>query len=168
MKTKPIVLALCLLVLFIPMVSADETTESFTVYTEKKEYLVGELIDVYVRAEAIDANQSITVTDVVVYSPENSPVGEWRDISIVLTDTTTSRYVGTVVATSEGEYTVSANATGCPWILLAIWRFICRRLQNVVPEVPLGTSMASVAMIIGLVAYVALPRWRRKRQYINP
>jgi hypothetical protein len=166
MKIKAIGLALCLLVFFIPLVRADETTESFTVYTERTNYLVGELVNVYVRAEAIDPNQTITVTDVTVYSPENSSVAAWHDISIELTDTVTPQYVGTAVATSEGEYTVSANATGCPWILLAIWRFFCRRPQNVVPEVPFGTSVASIAMIIGLVAYVAVPRLRRKK-YIN-
>jgi hypothetical protein len=32
----------------------------------------------------------------------------------------------------------------------------------VIPEVPLGAVMASVAMIIALVAYVARPKWRRK------
>lgn len=38
---------------------------------------------------------------------------------------------------------------------------------NVIPEVPLGTIMASAAMIIALVAYVAVPKWRRKREYAN-
>jgi len=33
---------------------------------------------------------------------------------------------------------------------------------SVIPEVPLGTIMVSAAMIIALVTYVALPRWRRK------
>jgi len=33
---------------------------------------------------------------------------------------------------------------------------------NVVPEVPLGTIMASAAMIIALIAYVAKPKWIRK------
>ncbi len=33
---------------------------------------------------------------------------------------------------------------------------------GVIPEVPLGTIMASAAMIIALVAYVAMPKWRRK------
>ena len=37
---------------------------------------------------------------------------------------------------------------------------------QVIPEVPLGTIMASAAMIIALVAYVARPKWRRKREYV--
>jgi len=39
--------------------------------------------------------------------------------------------------------------------------------RSVIPEVPWGTVMASAAMIIALVAYFAVPRWRRKRQNIN-
>jgi hypothetical protein len=34
--------------------------------------------------------------------------------------------------------------------------------ESVIPEVPLGTIMASAAMIIALVAYVTMPKWRRK------
>jgi len=158
MRIKPIGFALCLFVLLIPLASASETTESFTIYTERTEYLVGELINVYAKAEAIDPNQTITITDVVVYNPENLSVVEWRNISIVFVDTTTSQYIGTVVATSEGEYTVSANATGCPWILRAIWRFFCRRLNNTVPEVPLGPIMASILMVAAFGAYFELQK----------
>lgn len=163
MSIKLFSVALCFLILFsLPLVSADETTESFIVYTERNEYIVGEPINVYVKAEAIDPNQTITVTDVVVYDPDNSSVVEWNNISIVLTDTTTPEYVGTAVATSEGEYIVLANATGCPWILRARWHFRCRCLRHIVPEVPLGTIMASVAMIIALVAYGTMPKWRKR------
>lgn len=35
---------------------------------------------------------------------------------------------------------------------------------GVIPEVPLGTIVASAAMIIALAAYVAVPRWRRKQK----
>ena len=38
----------------------------------------------------------------------------------------------------------------------------------IVPEVALGTIMALVAMIIALVAYVAVPKWRRKQTYATP
>jgi len=40
--------------------------------------------------------------------------------------------------------------------------------HGVIPEVPWGTVMASAIMIIALVAYVTMPKWRRKREYINP
>jgi len=36
---------------------------------------------------------------------------------------------------------------------------------KVIPEVPLGTVVASMAMIIALVAYVATPKWRKKQEY---
>ena len=38
---------------------------------------------------------------------------------------------------------------------------------GVIPEVPLGTIIASTAMIIAFVAYVAVPKWRRKRAYVS-
>lgn len=38
---------------------------------------------------------------------------------------------------------------------------------NVIPEVPLGTVMASAAMMIALVTYIVVPKWRRKREYVN-
>ncbi|MCK4478815.1 hypothetical protein KAU88_09895 [Candidatus Bathyarchaeota archaeon] len=40
-------------------------------------------------------------------------------------------------------------------------------LTNVVPEVPWGTAMASASMIIALIAYVTMPKWRRKRKCLN-
>lgn len=39
--------------------------------------------------------------------------------------------------------------------------------HGVIPEVPLGTVMVSAAMIIALVAYIAVPKWRRKRKSVN-
>jgi len=39
--------------------------------------------------------------------------------------------------------------------------------HSVIPEVPLGTIMASAAIIIALTAYIAVPKWRRKRQHAN-
>jgi len=40
--------------------------------------------------------------------------------------------------------------------------------QNVIPEVPLGTIIASASMIIAFAAYIAVPRWGKKREYVNP
>jgi len=156
--------ALCLLILFVPLASADETTESFTVYTDKQDYIVGEPIHIYVKAEAIDPNQTITVTDVIIYDPNNSSIAEWHNLSIVLTDTTTIEYVGTVIATSEGEYTVSATATGCPWFLWTIWRFFCRWWRrNVIPEIPFGTIAAMTAFFGATGLYVFGKRHRVKK-----
>ena len=147
---------LCLLFLFVPLASADETTESFIVYTDKENYIIGEAINIYVKAEAIDPNQTITIHDVIVYDPNNSSVAEWYNLSIVLTDTIKSEYVGTVIATSEGKYTVSAKATGCPWVLWAIWFFFCRCWhRNVIPEYPLGTIAAMAAFFGATGLYIS-------------
>jgi len=137
------------MMLTIPLVMADASTESFKVYTDKTEYMAGEVVRIYVKADAIDPNQTITVTDVIVYDPENKTVAEWHDLSIVLTDTTTSVYVDSIMAEAEGTYMVYAEATGCPWILRFIWWFFCRRhyKPNVVPEVPFGTIISSLALL---------------------
>lgn len=37
----------------------------------------------------------------------------------------------------------------------------------VIPEVPWGTVVASAAMLIALVAYVTMPKWRRKSKYFK-
>jgi len=166
MSIKLVGAILCLLILFVPLARADETTEAFTVYTDKQDYLVGEAVNVYVKAEAIDPNQTITVTDIVVYDPNNLSVAEWHDLSIMLTDTVMIEYVGTVIATSEGEYTVSAKATGCPWILRAIWRFFCRWWQwqrNVIPEYPFGTVAAMAAFFAATGLYVSRKKHRVKK-----
>jgi len=39
--------------------------------------------------------------------------------------------------------------------------------SHVIPQVPWGTIVASFSMILALVTYVAVPKWRRKREYIN-
>lgn len=149
------VMWLCVMLLAIPLVMADESTESFTIYTEKEEYIVGEVVNIYVKANAIDPNETITVTDVIVYDPDNITIAEWHNLTIVLTDTTTPAYVGSTIAQSEGSYTVSAEATGCLWILRAIWRFICRFFRHkVVPEVPFGTVIALVTLLGATGLYI--------------
>jgi len=40
--------------------------------------------------------------------------------------------------------------------------------HGVIPEVPLGTIIASAAMIIALVTYVVMPKFRKKQININP
>lgn len=41
------------------------------------------------------------------------------------------------------------------------------KMNNAIPEVPFGTIVASAAMIIALIAYVTVPKCRRKRRQIN-
>ncbi len=40
--------------------------------------------------------------------------------------------------------------------------------MKVIPEVPLGTIAVSAAMIIALITYFALPKWRRKQPSVRP
>jgi hypothetical protein len=168
-----------MLILSVPLVIADESTESFSVYTERKEYIVGEVINIYAKANTIGPGQTIMVTDVVVYDSANMSVAEWRNLSIVLTDTTTQSHVGTIVVESEGGYTVSAVgtvmeessggstggmlATGYRWILRAMWCFICRFFKpHVIPEVPFGT-IASVMSFLGATGFYVTRKFKRKR-----
>jgi hypothetical protein len=46
--------------------------------------------------------------------------------------------------------------------------FVVRIVDQVIPEVPLGTVLASASMIIALAAYFAVPRWRKRRQHYHP
>jgi hypothetical protein len=158
---------LCTLLLTVPLVMGengrDASTESFIVYTDKEEYLAGEAVNIYVKANAIDPNETITVTDIVVYDPANITVAEWHNISIALTDTVTPAYVGTIIAESEGVYTVSAKATGCPWILFFIWYFICKYwFGHVIPEVPFGTVVSILALIGATGLYIVRKKHPQK------
>jgi hypothetical protein len=162
-----VVMLICTFILAIPLVMADESTESFSIYTDKEEYLVGEAVNIHVKANAIDPNETITVTDVVVFDPANISVAEWHNISIVLTDTATSAYVGTIIAESEGSYTVSAEATGCWWILRARWWFRCWCWHShVVPEVPFGTVIAMLTFL-GATGLYAVRKKRPKKTRKN-
>lgn len=155
---------LCMMIIAIPLAMADETTESFTVYTDKEEYLVGEVVRIYVKANSIDPNQTITVTDITVYDSANNAIAEWHNLSIVLTDTVTPVYVDSVTTQSEGSFTVSAEGTGCPWILRALWWFFCRRFwkPHVVPEVPLGT-VAALTTLLGATGLYIQQKKRSKK-----
>jgi hypothetical protein len=144
---------------------ADASTESFSIYTDKEEYLVGEAVNIFVKANAIDPNETITITDVVTYDPANISVAEWHNISIVLPDTTTIAYVGTIIAESEGEYAVSAEATGCAWRLHARWWFRCWFWRNhVVPEVPFGTVIAMLTFLGATGFYVVRKKQPKKTE----
>lgn len=157
-----------MLVLAIPLAMADESTESFSIYTDKEEYLVGENVNIYVQAIAIDPNETITVTDVVVYDPANISVAEWHNLSIALVDTTTPVYVGTTIAESEGNYTVSAEATGCWWKLWAKCWFKCWHHwhHHVVPEVPFGTVMAMMIFLGATGLYTVQRKSKDKKKWL--
>jgi hypothetical protein len=163
-----IVMCLFAITLAAPLAKANETVEPFSVYTDKTEYLVGEVINIYVKANTVDANETITVTSVAVFDPSNASVAEWNDLSIALT--TAPTFVGRIIAESEGSYTVSAEAMVEPasgisavtgvagrrwWIWRVIWRFIIRFFHpKVVPEVPVGTIVAMIGFVGATGLYV--------------
>ncbi|MDH5788765.1 MAG: hypothetical protein OEZ40_10795 [Candidatus Bathyarchaeota archaeon] len=187
---------------------AGTSTGSFSIFNGKEEYLIGETVDIYVKVDAIDQNQIITVTQVIVYDPADISVAEWHDLSIVLADTATPAYVGTIIAESEGNYAVSARATGFwdingdgesdlkdifeiikaygsypehprwnpladvnhddfvdvrdiisafgKWTLLAGGGFKCNHFNpNVIPEVPIGTIVATLSLL-GAAGFYAI------------
>jgi hypothetical protein len=68
---------------------------------------------------------------------------------------------------SDGIYTVTLTVTDDDGATDTATTTATITPQQVIPEVPLGTIVASVAMIIALVAYIAMPRLRRKQQYVN-
>lgn len=155
---------LCSLVLIIPLARADQTTESFIVYTDKQYYTVGDLVTIYVKANSIDTNSTITVTDVTVYDPNNSSVAQWNNLSIVLNDTTTPELIGTLNATTEGTYTVDATAIGCLWIFKCwCWFYCLFRPWKVIPECPLGAIAAMTALLGTTGLYVRGKKHRMKK-----
>lgn len=168
--TSVFVICLFAITLATPLVKADELTEPFSVYTDKTEYLVGEVINIYVKANTVDPTQTIIVTDVIVYDPANVSIAEWHGLSIMLTDTTTPIFIGRIISKSEGSYTVLAEATepllGSSaasteatgqrwWIWRVIWRFLCWFFRSkVIPEVPLGTIVSMISLVGATGFYV--------------
>jgi hypothetical protein len=75
-----------------------------------------------------------------------------------------------------GDYTMTASASTYSTVYVALTlaradaTIIVELIPfaKVIPEVSLGTIVASASMIIALVAYITVPRWRRKRQITNP
>lgn len=158
------VMWLSTLILAIPLAMSDECTESFSIYTDKEEYLVGEAVNIYVKANAIDPNETIIVTDVVIFDPANITVKEWHNLTVILPDTIAPAYVGTIFAESEGIYTVSAGAWGGRWRLWARWWFIIRWFwhRKVIPEVPFGTVIAMMSLVGATGLYAVRKKTRKK------
>jgi len=64
-----------------------------------------------------------------------------------------------------GTWSVSASASVAGKLCKDTLTFeVHTSIRPAIPEVPLGTIVASAAMIISLVAYITTPRWRRKLQ----
>jgi len=111
--------------------------ESFIVYTDKDEYIIGDIVNVFAKATTILPNETITITDVTVYDPLNNTAVKWNNLSVVLSDTGTEVFVGSLQALEAGSYTVNATATGC--ILRCLWKFFCWSQMRNIKIVPEGS-----------------------------
>jgi hypothetical protein len=148
----------------VPLMSASATTESFSVYTDKQYYNVGDIVNIYAQANSINPNNTITVTNVVVYDPNNSTIAEWNNLSIVLDNTTTIVLIGALNVTTEGTYTVNATATGCIWRLWCRCYFFCEcKPPKPIPEYPFGTMAAMTALFGAMGLYFARKKYKIKK-----
>jgi hypothetical protein len=162
MSTRKLaVAALFLLFFIVPIIQVSAASESFTVYTDKPQYMIGGTVNIYVKANYIDPGNTITVTDIVVTDPYGATVAAWHGLSIVLTDTTTPKLAGTLTATSVGTYTISATAFGCTTLLKAAGYFTVA--GDDVPEVPFGTIAAAAALIAATGLYLTRKKYTTKK-----
>jgi hypothetical protein len=123
--------------MFISIANAEDG-ESFIVYTDRDEYSMGDTVNVFAKATTLLPDGKITLTDVIVYDPLNDTVAEWNGLSVVLSDTNTEVFVGSLTATEAGYYTVDAAATGC--ILRCFCRFRCWSRMHNIKIVPEGST----------------------------
>ena len=155
--------ALVILVCIIAMASLSqpirtaEGEESFSIITEKTVYYEDETVHVYVKADSLEPDGNITITYVNVTDASNTLIAEWNDLAIVLTDTVNLQYVGSFVLEQPGDYTIYAEAYGCP-IFLIVWLIIRCILRLVIPEVPIGTIAVVVPMLLVLLVKIAFKR----------
>ena len=103
------------------------------------------------------------------YDPDGTLVlYEWDfDGDGVYDESTESPDVVTFAYLTPGTYNVTLRVTDNDDITATATDTKTITPMGVIPEVPLGTIVASAAMIIALVAYVSVPKWRRKRQSVN-
>ena len=141
MQKRQLLFTVLLAVMFVSLLSASfvnaHEQESFIVYTDKDEYFIGDIVNVFAKATAILPNETITITSVTVYDPLNNTAAEWDNLSVVLSDTETEVFVGNLQALEAGPYTVNATATGC--ILRCLWTFFCWSQMRNIKIVPEGS-----------------------------
>ncbi len=109
--------------------------------------------------------------DVTVYY-DSEVIGVQSVTDLDPSDTENLQFSWDTTGVPVGTYTVKACADIVPGEIIVdnncLETTVTVLPTHVIPEVPLGTVLASVTMIIALLGYAAVPKWRRKRQHINP
>lgn len=165
-RLAPIFIVVAMLLLFSPVVRAEQTEESYGVFTEKDIYILGETVRVYALANYIAPDSTITIHNVTVYDAKNQTVAQWLNVNIVLTDTETTVKVGEFTATAEGQQAVYAEATGCPIRILRWFFFIIR--CHVIPEMPLGTIVPLLASFTAIGSIKLAKSKKPRRSSLKP
>lgn len=125
----------------------------------------------YIVADGQDHFSDDTVFNGVTIASDLSSLGdttsfEGSDGKLWDTDTYD---VSTYVSAGDTSITVKLQrGTDCLVHIAQVFSVTTTVPKSVIPEVPLGTIVASASMIIALVAYVAMPRFRKKQININP
>lgn len=118
-------------------------------------------------AHTVSVGTPITFDPSASYDPDGTIVlYEWDWESDGVYDlSTTSPTVVSHAYTVEGTYQVTLRVTDNDSLTNMTTAIkIITTPQLVVPEVPVGTVLASASMIVALLVYLAMPRWKRKRQ----
>jgi len=118
-------------------------------------------------AEEVEVDEPIDFDASGSYDPDGGAIVSYAwDFG----DGSTSTDVATSHAySSEGQYTVTLVVTddeGDQDTATAT-KFVYNEIEPAIPEVPFGTIVISASMIIALGAYFAMPRLRRKSEYIH-
>lgn len=101
----------------------------------------------------------------------NTPPYPWSMIHLIDVSSELATGVNTLEIVAINEYgppsnpsTPDYNPAGVIYKLTVEYEL---PPPKVIPEVPIGTILASTIMIIALAAYVAVRKWRRKQEYVK-
>jgi len=173
MQKRQLIIIALLAVTFVGMVLTSGVKaqniaieNSFTVYTEREEYEMGDIVNVLAKGSSIPLGKTITVTDVTAYDIFNQTAAEWHDLSIILNDNQTEKFVGSFAALEAGTYTVNAtasdvgtfnvNAITTGSIHSSCWKFFCWSKMHNIKIIPEGSTSTGEPLITNSPANLLL------------